>query len=258
MDGSRKLTSVFYVEAGKAWFYNAGISSPMLLEFPPDVFSNMEVVDRKKMEALIQSFLESYKIAPSSLVIILSPNVTFEKDLSSGATEAPEIQKFLDFVPFEEPVHKEFDFSGKKKIVAANKELLDVLEKSFRLRQFNVNGAYPLSFFQILIPSLKESLNFEAILTKLDDLKDYNFLKTSGIINKLPAEGAQKNKRLYVLLAVFGVLVLALVIIAYSTFSQAPSSPTPQKTLPAPSLQRMEASPPASPSAAIPSDQINP
>lgn len=228
---SNKPKGVFYIDANRTYFYQEAVDQVLQLDIPREVFSNMEIINRNKMEALINSFIISNKIPPSSLIIALSSNIVFEKDFLPSAKSDEEIQKFLDLVPFEEPVNQRFNFAGRIKVVAANKEIIDLIQGVFMKNNSEIVGAFPLSFLQIVAPELTKNIDLKVILGKADDIKLYNFLKIQKNAYKPKPEETKKSKRLYVLVGLFVILMFVMIILLYQTlFSQ----PKPSNILPKP------------------------
>lgn len=230
---TKKIMGIFYIEKNKAYYFAENLPSLLMLPFPPDIFSDLEVVSRKKLEGLITAFIESYNIAAIDVIIILSPSVAFEKDFKVTSDPQPDIQKFLELVPFEDVVNKQFIAGENTKVVAVNKELLDITTIAFTQRQFNVRGAYPFSFFKLLLPQLTGTIDFNLILTKVDEMQKYNFLKIVELPPVSILAPPQKKTRLYVLVGVMAFLLLVLFFMIYTTYFARKSF---QKILPTPRI----------------------
>ncbi len=225
-DVSKKPAGIFYLEPNRGFFYDQTLPSPIAIEFPPDIISDLEVVSKKKLEYAIQAFLNTYKIVPKSIMILLSPNVTFDKDFILETVQIDKnIQEFLDLVPFQEYISRQSKFPGKIKLVAANKDLTEAIKDSFANMDFAVSAIIPLSFCIEVIPQLQTNLDLALILEKTPELRGYSL--TSEII---VSEEAQKkkdtkdSKKLYGIIGILAILFLILFFVIYK-FVLTPAKP---------------------------------
>ena len=225
-DIPKKPAGIFYLETNRGFFYDQTLASPVAIEFPPDILMDLEVVSKKKLETAIQTFLNTYKIVPKSIVILLSPNVTFDKDFAVGTVQMDKnIQEFLDLVPFQEYISRQSKFPGKIKLVAANRDLTDAIKDSFADMNFVVTAIIPLSFCLEAIPQLQSNLDLALILDKAPELRAYSL--TSEVV---VSEEAQKkkdtkdSKRLYGMIGILAILFLILFFVIYK-FVLSPAKP---------------------------------
>ncbi len=225
-DIPKKPAGIFYLETNRGFFYDQTLPSPVAIEFPPDILSDLEVVSKKKLEYAIQAFVGAYKVVPKSIIILLSPNVTFDKDFALGTVQIDKnIQDFLDLVPFQEYINRQSKFPGKIKIVAANRDLTDAIKDSFVNVGFAVSAIIPLSFCLETLPQLKTNLDLALILDKAPELRGYSL--TSEII---VSEEAQKkkdtkdSKKLYGMIGILAILFLILFFVIYK-FVLSPAKP---------------------------------
>src|SRR6266566_974081 len=121
MDFSKKQLSIFYVEGVRAFYYNSQLTSLLQINFTPDSFNNLEVTNKKNLENLFKNFLETNKIPNGNNLIILAPQVTFEKEyppIENGDDKM--ISDFLELVPFEYVLSRFYKLNGIVKVVAVN------------------------------------------------------------------------------------------------------------------------------------------
>lgn len=226
--------SILYLEQNRGIFYNAEKSSMLQLDFPGDVVKDLDLLNKDKLYALIQAFVEAYQILPTSLVLLLSPTVTFDKDLTSdqtagvpdGTRPASEVQSFIDLVPFQVVLSRTFSIGEKKKIVTANKEFIDALQRGFQKFHCDISLVLPFSVIQEIIPELENNFDLGLVLSKVDGLKQYNMLETQ-VVKQNMVTGKKvmqktESKRLYVLLGVFGILLIIMIIMAVTTLTPQP------------------------------------
>ncbi len=238
----KKPAGIFYLESNRGFFYDQTLPSPVAIEFTPDIISDLEVVSKKKLEIAIQTFLGAYKVVPKSIIILLSPNVTFDKDFPLGTVQMDKnIQEFLDLVPFQEYISRQSKFPGKTKLVAANRDLTDALKDSFVNMGFVISAIIPLSFCLETIPQLKTNLDLSLILSKATELRGFSL--TSEVII---SEEAQKKKdtkdgkKLYGMIGILAVLFLILFFVIYKFVLTPPKPPavvpTTTTTAPVPTV----------------------
>jgi len=214
--------SILYLEQNRGIFYNAENPSMLQLDFPPDVMRNLDLFNKDKLYALIQAFVETYQILPTSLILLLSPTITFDKDFTLDQSDA-EINAFTDLVPFQVVLSHTYSLEEKKKIVAANKEFIDAIQRGFQKVHCDSIVALPFSVIQEVVPELANNFDLGLVLSKVESLKQYNMLETqegnrSSITAQKPKQKTD-SKRLYVLLGVFGILFTIMIIMAVTTFT---------------------------------------
>ncbi len=244
-DISKKPTGVFYVDGNRAFFYEQSLSSPLSTAIPPDAVSNLEVINKKKLDLVIQSFVATNKLLPKNIVILLSTQVTFDRDFTQSSIEmAKNIDEFLELVPFEDTISKKSVFSGRTKVVAANREFCEAIKAGFQKTGFVVTGVFPLSLFLEIMPQLQSNLDLALVLSKIPEMKDFNLLPVVEASVNAPQKEKPSKTRLYVLGGVFGLLIIVLMFFVYRNII---SPPKKTRTLPIPTLM-----PPAPTSAVVP------
>ena len=155
---------VLFLDRNGFSIFQDNLANILRFNFSPDAVLNMDVIDKEQLAGLISSFIGLNKIAPSSLAMVLSDDVVYEKDLSSLLPNAPpdkewaEIQKFLENVPFESVLAKTIKTESMSVLVAVNKDLITSIEESF-----SKTG----SVFEAVVPAFLygPALNFTAGLT---------------------------------------------------------------------------------------------
>lgn len=229
-DIPKRPSGIFYVESNRAYFYEEGLGSPLALEFGPDIISDLEVISKKKLELAIQGLVNGNKIAPKSIIILLSTTVTFDNEFPESQPQADKsVDDFLELVPFENAISKQVKFPRKIKIVAANRELCETIKNSFVILGFVVVGIFPLSLYLEAFPSLQTNLDLGLIINKSPELKAYNLMPEIELSRSSPKKEKKDNKRLYILIGSFAILMVVLLFVIYRFIIL---SPKPQKTLP--------------------------
>jgi len=179
--------------------------------FTPELFNNLEIVDKAKLLAVFDSFILQNKLGYLSFILILGADILFERDWPLVQTE-PQKQEETDFIesiPFENTLSHHFIKDNKRKVIGANQDIIFLLRDAFKKQYGHLLGAYPYSLFgaNIRNETVKETLknisNF-----KLDNL--YDASKDSPIL-KSPEEIKKEKKTdkslVPVLIIIFVVLV---------------------------------------------------
>lgn len=209
------LTNILYLEPNRCFLYGESIpGGTSQIDFPLDAAQDAEVISREKLTTLIQAFLQTNSIPAGNMTLIISPQLTFEKDLIDIPFDQQEIesQKFFDTVPFENVAPLRATVNQKKMIIATNKDFIETVRSAFTTQGFMVPAAVPASVLQRIVPELQTTLDLKLMYTKVDMVKQYNFL-TIQELPKIPETftGKPRNKgRMLLLAGVFAVLLLVL------------------------------------------------
>ncbi len=264
-DISRKPTGVLYLDRNRAFFYEEGLAGPLSFDLPPEILSDLEAINNKKLDGAIRGFVSANNLVPSNVIILLSNAVTFEKDFAAGGVDIDKgIEEFLELVPFEDYISKKSQSGGKVKIVAANREVCDGIKNSFHSLGFVVTEVIPLSFCIDILPQLATNLDLGLIIEKAAEFREFNLLpEVESSTSSSPETEKQTNKKqLYMLIGVFGFLGIILLFVIYKNIIAPPKTPKTLPTIVAPpptAAPVREASPSAqiSPSEAFSSKSAN-
>lgn len=236
-DISRKPTGVLYLDRNRAFFYEQGQASPLSFDLPEDIITDLEAINKKKLDSVIKGFVSANNLVPNNIIILLSNAVTFEKDFPEGGVDIDKgIKEFLELVPFEDYISKKSHISGKVKIVAANREVCDSIKNSFHSCGFVVTQVIPLSFCMDILPQLSSNLDLGLVLDKAAEFKEFNLLpEVEPATSSSPKTEKQTNKKqLRILIAVFGVLGVILLFVVYKNIITPPKTTKTPATIVAP------------------------
>src|SRR5260221_5414491 len=221
MDFSKKQQAIFYIEGNRAFFYPGPTGEMLQFPFPIDVVSDLEVLSRQKLLALIQAFFQTQNIAGYEILIVFATTTVFEKDFEQNETSQSAIQQFLDFIPFDEILTKTYTSDKTTKVVAINKQLYDVFKDVCESVKCHVAGVIAYSSLISLAPDLAQNVDIPLILTKFDQSKQFSIILTAHSQNiptsQQPQSAPESNKRTFLLLGVFGVLVVILIGVVVSS-----------------------------------------
>ncbi len=223
---------------------------PRILEFNfvTDLVRDMEIINKDFLLNILKIFIQNNKLTPSNLIIVIANNACFVRDFNRDTSDKPPIEKtqeinsqideFLEHVPYEDVSGKTFDFQKGIRVFAVNQELFEVLKFAFEQEGFAVDSVLPAGVFSNDIQQLP-ALTLPAaagIIQNSFMLKKYNFLNNPIQEHQVkqdahdePVEEVQvqeadqdnapkpKNdhKREIMLGAVFGLLLVVLVIVYY-------------------------------------------
>lgn len=211
--------------------YEPSIPKIVTLQISNDTLSDMEIVDQKNLETLVQSILSANKFSPTQFFLILESPV-FTKEFTTGKQDQiiTAIEAFLDSVPFENVLSKQIATQKGQLVIATNGGLYDGLRKAFVLANCSIECITP-------ILSLDSRVNKEKTLTQSTASYLYNNLQTvrqnafSSVIQKsnvdyelAPTLDKPKEKSsLPLLIPVFGILILVLIYVYTQSNKQTPN-----------------------------------
>ena len=225
MEFSNNKQALLYIDRNGFYYYGAGQSTILNMAFLPTSVKDLDVVDQKSLENQIQTFSLQAKLVPSTISIIISPNLVFEKDIvtTDPQKQKEEMDKFISLVPFDTVASKTFPIQNGIKVIGVNEDIYLSIKTSFEKLGSIVTLVIPyqsLGADSALINNFTAQ-NVATILKRLDRLKEFNLLPNKDR-SPLP-QGAtdehlqntpniKKNKRAYLMV---GLLVVLLVILGY-------------------------------------------
>ena len=242
---------IIFLDRGGFVIYEDVLSNVWQFPFAPELVRNLDVVNKEQLTTLIKGFIQTNKVVPGKIVVILSDSVIFQKDLTTQAQpqldlaakelQDKEIKNFLDNVPFEETMSRVINGL---RIVAANKDLMDTILEPFKKIGCIVNAVVPAFIYEKYI-DFSGGLNkniAKTVFQQGDILKQGSLLINEAQAPKevpadeIPAQPAKKsnNLRQYMLSGVF-VLLLLLLGIVYFAQNRSNEKPLSKSSLPQPS-----------------------
>lgn len=228
---SKTNTTILFIDRDGFDVFRETFTNIPRFDFTTETVSNLDVVNKELLLNLISAFIQTNKIPSSNLIIVLSQNIIYEKDLQKpeltadgGEKQEEGVRNFIENVPFEEVLTKVIKIGDLTRVVAVNKDLIDSITESFVKGGSIVAGVVPSFLY-------KESLNFSSglkredavlVLRKSEALKLGNLLIGQQTINasensndQKSKEKESKNKRQYILVGIFLILlgILGVVIL---------------------------------------------
>lgn len=257
---------IIFLQKDKFDFYSPGLIKIIEFRFVPEIIHDLEVINRELLENLIKLFVSNNKIAPGELTIVLADNACFIKDfimpsavpstqqknvaqLSPVAfpnTQASEkvredIKFFIDHVPFENVLSREFHMGNGTKVLAVNKDFFEAIKNAFEKAGFRVNAVLPGVVFENNIGA-KQTMDIivaNTILKQADYLRDNDLLREERsfqpVVEKENEEekeftvqeteskpGKTNKKRLFAMIGIFVILLIILVVVYLGSLQQTP------------------------------------
>lgn len=239
---------VIYLDKQSLDLYAEKMTTIPRLTFPAGVVSDLEIIDVAKLDQAIKAFIDTHKILPASVSIVISPNLTFVKDILDPKVKKPVAppdpknpvttpidtedkdlptiddlkQAFLETVPFDEVTSISLPIQNGIKVVAANKTMYTYIKRAFEKYKFMIEAVSPLIIFGNTVLPIDQTIT-RRLLTKIDLVKQHNMLVTplppqgrkEGFVIVKPSENKEGNKRAFMMI---GVLVLLFVVMGYMLY----------------------------------------
>lgn len=215
-----KKTGILYIEKDKASIYAENFVNPFVITFSDDIVKNLEILDADKLNQLVSAFIEENKLEPLTLYMVLANDVIFEKRLENVplSLQAADTEKFLNMVPVNTLLTKAYTFSKKTIVIAASKDFCDGFITAFAEDQFSVVGCIPYAILEEKFPQLKNTFDERFLLKKMSNLKQYFLPLGVEAQEKLLSYDVPsfKNLQFVGLVSIFALLLIILIIQAYT------------------------------------------
>lgn len=230
--------AVIYIKKTGFDYHDGTTGQNFNYNFPPNVVSDLDIVDQEQLEKSISEFIDTNKILPASVLVVFSEPTFFDKTVAEAVTPEQKdtsLRLFLDNVPFENVAYKVFDQQKGFRAVAVNEDMYKDIKEVLEGKGFKLEG---------LIPEI--TLGTEGItsaIPKFDALKKESMV--SDVVKDTPSpsssdgtrvmeveikkNGSQSKYALPSLMIIVGVLC-ALGAVIYMQFNppSVKKSPIPQ------------------------------
>lgn len=218
MEFNKKQPALLYLDKNGFYYYQTGLPSVISLAFLATSVKDMDVINGASIINQVKSFIDQYHIPLAIITIIVSPNITFEKDFVDLTSDALEekTKNFIETIPFESVMTKQYPIENGVKVIGWNEELYLELKVSFEKYAFIVEHVIPYQLLgsdQALIQNLTQD-NALQLLKRVDHLKQFTMLTIQK--EKIPTVQEQEDKkdkkpkakktRLYAMAVVFIIL----------------------------------------------------
>lgn len=179
---SRKKLESLIVEIHRDRLIACGgsLTAPLALQLPAEVIRDLEITSQTELANLIHTFVVNQKLPPTDLILVLSQEVYFEKDIGKcdGEEQDKLIQQFVDTVPFTTTSEKVFQIRGSCRLVVINRTLYDAFKTAFEKEKFPVVAVVP----ELVLPNIgiKGTLNADScrvVAKRISELREQSFLE---------------------------------------------------------------------------------
>ncbi len=223
------MRSVFFVERSGIFYYGGNVHAVVFFPYPQGVVTDLEIVNAEDLRTQLHNWIKTNKIEPTLCAILFASNSTFLKEipLTEPLEKREELKKtFVDLVPFNETLFAEYTFDKSIIVAVVNKRLTIILRDIIQEAGFSVENIAPAA----ALYGASQLNGFDAN-TAQDVLKKASVLKAGAfsLIEKEVGEEssgegapvAKNNKRLYLLVGLFVVLIGILVIVYFTMMPKA-------------------------------------
>jgi hypothetical protein len=259
-------TGVIYLQKDKFQMYSPYLRQIVELRFTPEMVLDLDVLNDELLEQQIKAFVTNGKITPSNLVIVLSDNAYFVKDFALQAPPSaqppkpgqppvpapkvslddlkPQIDLFIEHVPYENVVSKTFPLKNGMRVCAVNQDLYKTVQRAFEKVGFKVDSVLPGMVLGggLSAKTVLDGVLANTALQKASSLKQYDLLPQEAFspVKKVEEQVDEvqdslqnskeppktDKKRMIAMLGVLGVLLVILVVV----FIQSQQPPPPPST----------------------------
>jgi len=244
----KKQPAVLYLLRSGFFLYIAGSPQVISASFPLDSINDLEVLSSEKLLVMLNTFFSTNKLVPVSVLVVLAPDVIFEKEILSSQNPQPDtkqidnkktkeleiakhsqeeatLNEYLDYVPFDDKLFKSFKGEHGIRVAVTNKTIIDVLSQGLLKFQSDISGVVPYFVYggaDIFSSGLTDQLA-HTILQRADILKQNNMLlvykpqsvQQDGKGQPVKSQEPVNNKRLFMLIGVFGLLLIIMVVVYF-------------------------------------------
>lgn len=212
---------LIFLERQKLTLAGTQLVSPLTLDFPTSLVQDIDIIDPESFDLLLASFLEQVKISPTEILLVVSPDIYYEKDISLSAdpTERQnQIDLFLQTVPFKNLIYKDYSLGNHPRLITLNKNFYEPIARFFEKSAFNVVAIMPLfvlEHFQLpLVTFIPKEV--KDIFDKYKIIEPFSFMNTEDIDKIVTTEvhrpKEEITKTTIILIIVFCLLFVVLMV----------------------------------------------
>ncbi|MBI2611955.1 hypothetical protein HYW54_04410 [Candidatus Gottesmanbacteria bacterium] len=212
--------AVIYLDKNRFDLYRGPNLGTLTCVFPQTVVKNLEIVNPLELEKLLKSFIDVNKLTLTNLIIVLSPEILFTKEIKKEDQENQnkEVAVYLDSIPFENVSVKLAPTQNGHLILATNQDYYTEIVKFFAKYNFPTVSILPIHVIDspdTIQNGLDENTAKKA-MEKYLVLSQFNLLDYQQ--NEYQKDNTQKqdktfpkkNLRLFILLGIFLFLLFVL------------------------------------------------
>lgn len=175
MAANPKASAAIFIDRTGLTYYTTEQPAPVRIDFPPEIVVALDIVDNDGFSSLITEHFTT-EHAPTEIMVVFVDKAYFIKDITpdpkNKSLDDPEAT-FLNIVPFETILSRNYTVSGKKYICVINADMFYALKQQFEALGYTIGGVVP----EIDITEKAEGSNvnspegFQLVVRKWDELK---------------------------------------------------------------------------------------
>ncbi len=194
------------------------LPTPLKLELPVNIVSDIDIIDADAYELLVTNFLVQSKLITGNVILVISPDVYYQKNIvlsTDSEQRQSQIDNFLEIIPYKNLIYKDYPVGNQPCVVALNRNYYEPLVKVVEKNNINIVAVIPYFILENYNLKLTDYLPKEVkdIFQKSKLLLPFSLI-TSQDIDKITSIQIHKpkedNTRAYILLAVFCLLFVVL------------------------------------------------
>lgn len=223
MSQKKLPTGILFIDSSRIDVYDSSKNTVLSLDFPQELIRYSEILDREKLHDLVKSFIETNKLVPSSLIVVLAKNILFQKDFvkdqETQEQQQLQAQTFIDNVPFEAIGSKIVPLDKGIRVIAANADLYESIMSTFQQLGFSIQSLLPVTLFGDDIQIERLTTESEKIFAgKSESLRKYSLISDSGNFVAGKEEEVIKKKNNVMIIASVGMFAVAGFLVIFAVF----------------------------------------
>lgn len=240
MKKEKKRHQIIFIYRDRIFFCDPTLQKSLEYKMGNDIIRDLEIVDQVGLEKALKKFLLEFLTEDNETLIILNKNTYFRKSIDNPQITATEkktiIDDFSDLVPFDDIFVKQFTLKKQIEILAINREFYEPILNTLQKLNFNITMILPELVVEDVVgeASCTPQEN-DALLKVIGKLGAYDLLGAGHkLVTKYNAEIEpikERNKRLMVLVGVFGFLIILLVGAIIFNSTRTYDDPQPESLL---------------------------
>jgi hypothetical protein len=222
MLGQNPSIVVVFIDRNRLQFYSSRLPDILTLEVPATFSKDLDIVNKDGFYTLVNQWLKQNNLGGSQLFFVLSPMTYFERIIppDEESRQETDILSFYNSVPFEELATRVLIIGGKKHAVAVNRDFIESIRHAFMFQGYHVIAVVPAVLLGTL--AAKRWLDKETgafVVKHIETLVAQNIVESEEQSVVAPASHVpteKNNPRLMIMVSIFGVLLLALIVLLFT------------------------------------------
>lgn len=211
------ITATFFLDTQTLAYFAPGFEEVATLHLTSEVIQDLEIVNESALERVINNWLQQTKIPPSQVLLLVSPKTYFAKQLPSMPVDQndPEVQSFLDLVPFDDLKVNILPLADGAHVMAQNKLLIEPIVAVLERLGFKVVCITSAASVGMTEADTLTVANGQAALSAIDQVLTYNTLSPEQVLEKITVKddflAVKFDAKLIAMSVSFVLLILVLI-----------------------------------------------